>query len=137
MSNCIFCRIAAGEIPSDKVYEDDLIVAFMDINPVAPGHVLVVPKRHSTEIMGMTDEEMSAAALAVKRIAAAAVAATGAEGFNVLNNCGRAAGQAVDHVHFHVIPRSSGDGRGYRWVTLKYAEGQGAELARSIANRLK
>jgi histidine triad (HIT) family protein len=132
MADCIFCKIAAGVIPSERIYEDGLVFAFMDINPVAKGHVLVIPKRHSTDVAAMTDDEIAAVARALRRIAPAARAAVHAEGFNILNNAGHVAGQAVDHVHFHIIPRSADDGRGYRWITLQYRSGEISEIARAI-----
>jgi len=137
MPDCIFCKIASGAIPSEKVYEDALVFAFMDINPVARGHVLVIPKRHSTDVTGMTDDEISAVARAFRKLAPAAKAAVHAEGFNILNNAGHVAGQAVDHVHFHIIPRVADDGRGYRWITLQYRPGEISEVAKAISKNIK
>ncbi len=137
MPECVFCRIVAGTIPSAKVYENARVLAFLDINPVAVGHVLVIPKTHTTSISQMADEDVSAVALALKELAPAVAAAVDAEGFNVLNNCGAVAGQAVDHVHFHIIPRKSSDGRGYRWITLSYEDGQMKKVAAEIVKRLK
>ena len=137
MADCIFCKIVAGVIPSEKVYEDSSVLAFMDINPVTRGHVLVIPKRHSTDITQMTDEEAAAVARVLRKVAPAAKAAVGAEGFNLLSNAGRVAGQAVEHVHFHVIPRTTGDGRGYRWLTLDLPQAEIADVARAIEARMK
>lgn len=136
MADCVFCKIAAGDIPSDTVYHDDLVVAFMDINPVAEGHVLVIPRRHSADVAGMRDDELESLALALKKIAPAAVVAAGSEGYNILNNRGHAAGQAVEHVHFHIIPRKTGDGRGYRWITGEYDKEAGRRLAREISAKI-
>lgn len=137
MADCIFCRIIAGAIPCEKVYEDSAVLAFMDINPVTRGHVLVIPKRHSTDISGMTDEEIAAVGRALKIIAPAAKAAAKAEGFNILNNAGCVAGQAVEHVHFHVIPRTTGDGRGYRWLTLDLPQAEISALAKDIVGKIQ
>jgi histidine triad (HIT) family protein len=137
MADCVFCKIVAGVIPSEKVYEDSSALAFMDINPVTRGHVLLIPKRHSTDITQMTEEEAAAVARVLRKVAGAAKAAAGAEGFNILNNAGRVAGQAVEHVHFHIIPRTTGDGRGYRWLTLDFPQAEIAALAKDIAGRMK
>ncbi len=137
MADCIFCRIASGDVPADVVCENDLIIAFMDISPVAPGHLLVIPKRHSTDITGMTDDEIVAVARALRSLAPAAMAAVEAEGYNILNNRGRAAGQAVEHVHFHVIPRTSGDGRGYRWLTMEMPADERRRIASDIASKAR
>jgi len=115
MADCIFCKIASGEIPAATVWEDDRTVAFLDINPLAEGHLLVAPKAHAERL---TDLDPDAAAALFRRapvLAAAVVAAVGAEGFNILQNNGSCAGQAVEHVHVHIIPRRPGDGLGYRW----------------------
>ena len=104
-NNCVFCAIAAGEIPSFKVYEDDLVLAYLDINPFTKGHTLVIPKTHSTGLLD-TDEATLAAVLArVKKVAAHLKTALPCDGFNVLQNNGAAAGQTVMHLHFHIVPR--------------------------------
>lgn len=111
-NDCIFCAIAAGEIPSFKVYEDELVLAYLDINPFAKGHTLVIPKAHSKGLLD-TDEETLAAVIArVKKVAAHVTASLGCDGFNVLQNNGAAAGQTVHHLHFHIVPRWNGDDAG-------------------------
>lgn len=102
---CLFCGIVAGAIPSVKVAEDDSTYAFMDINPASDGHLVVVPKRHSTDLMEISAEDLTAVTLAARRIARTAVVELGAEGVNLLNNCGATAWQSVFHFHLHVIPR--------------------------------
>ncbi len=136
MSDCIFCRIVAGQLPCWKIWEDARVLAFLDINPVTEGHTLVIPKVHARDIAGMTREDLAAMAQALARIAPVVTDLVGAAGFNVLNNCGRVAGQVVEHVHFHIIPRKKGDGRGYRWITSTYPEGKGEKLAAKIAGAL-
>ena len=104
-NNCVFCAIAAGEIPSFKVYEDDLVLAYLDINPFTKGHTLVIPKVHSANLLE-TDEATLAAVIArVKKVAAHLKAALPCDGFNILQNNGEAAGQTVMHLHFHIVPR--------------------------------
>ncbi len=104
-NNCIFCAIAAGEIPSFKLYEDDLVLAYLDINPFTRGHALVIPKAHSEGLLD-TDEHTLAEVIArVKKVAAHLKAALPCDGFNILQNNGEAAGQTVRHLHFHIVPR--------------------------------
>lgn len=102
---CLFCGIVAGAIPSVKVAEDDVTYAFMDINPASDGHLLVIPKRHSTDLTDIPPDDLSAVTVAAQRIAKAAMAELGAQGVNLLNCCGAVAWQSVFHFHLHVIPR--------------------------------
>jgi len=104
-NNCIFCAIAAGEIPSFKIYEDDLVLAYLDINPFTRGHTLVIPKAHSPNLVETPDETLSAVIARVKKVAAHLKGALGCDGFNILQNNGEAAGQTVMHLHFHIVPR--------------------------------
>ena len=108
-NNCIFCAIAAGEIPSFKVYEDDLVLGYLDINPFAKGHTLVIPKKHSEGLLDTDDATLAAIIARVRKIAAHIKAKLGCDGFNILQNNGEAAGQTVHHVHFHIVPRWTGD----------------------------
>lgn len=104
---CLFCGIVAGTIPSVTVAQDESTVAFMDINPASDGHLLVIPKRHSTDLLDIPADDLTAVTLAARRIAAAAVRELGADGVNLLNCCGARAWQSVFHFHLHVIPRYS------------------------------
>ena len=104
-NNCVFCAIAAGEIPSFKVYEDDLVLAYLDINPFSKGHTLVIPKAHTEGLLDTSDETLAAVIARVKKIAAHLKTALPCDGFNILQNNGEAAGQTVKHVHFHIVPR--------------------------------
>lgn len=104
-NNCIFCAIAAGEIPSYKVYEDDLVLAYLDINPFSKGHTLVIPKAHSEGLLDTSDETLATIIARVKKVAAHLKTALPCDGFNILQNNGAAAGQTVMHVHFHIVPR--------------------------------
>ena len=108
-NNCIFCAIAEGEIPSFKIYEDDLVLAYLDINPFSEGHTLVIPKVHSEGLLDTSDEMLAAVVARVKKVAAHIKATLPCDGFNILQNNGEAAGQTVRHVHFHIIPRRNGD----------------------------
>jgi len=113
--DCIFCKIAAGEIPCTRVWEDEACLAFMDIGPLADGHTLLIPKKHYESIWEMPPDEAAHLGRHVPALARAVREAMGADGLNVLQNNGRVAGQAVGHVHVHFIPRVPDDGLGYRW----------------------
>jgi histidine triad (HIT) family protein len=110
MSDCLFCKIVAGEIPATKVHEDDRTIAFMDINPVTRGHLLVVPRAHSRDLLEIDPADLAATLEAAQALAGKAMRALEADGVNVVNNCGQAAGQTVFHFHVHVVPRRPGDG---------------------------
>lgn len=103
MSDCIFCKIIAGEIPSDRIYEDENVVAFRDIHPQAPVHFLVVPKEHVISAAEITAENSNLVAACFEAIAKLSVQEKLDGGFRVINNCGENAGQTVPHIHFHVL----------------------------------
>jgi histidine triad (HIT) family protein len=117
---CIFCKIVRGEIPSAKVLETDHAVAFLDINPVIQGHVLLVPKAHHATLSELPDDLAAEAGRLVPRLARAIRAATGADGLNLIVNNGRAAGQTVDHGHWHLIPRFVDDPVDWPWPHSPY-----------------
>lgn len=108
-NDCVFCAIAAGEIPCFKVYEDELALAYLDINPFSEGHTLVIPKAHTTGLLDTPEETLAALLARVKKVAAHLKSALGCDGFHVLQNNGAAAGQTVGHIHFHIVPRREGD----------------------------
>jgi histidine triad (HIT) family protein len=114
--DCLFCRIISGELPSTRVDEDEHTVAFMDINPATRGHVLVVPREHSTDLTEISDDDLAAVARMGKRIALRQTDRLQADGVNLLNSCGRAAWQTVFHFHLHVIPRYVNDPLRLPWV---------------------
>ena len=133
---CIFCRIIKGDIPSCKIYEDDAVLAFLDIGPLSEGHCLVIPKQHYNRLEECPPAVVSALGTKLGSIAAAVIAAVEATGYNVFNNNGRCAGQLVEHVHFHIVPRNPGDGVFNRWPSGKYAPGRMEELAGRIRGLL-
>ncbi len=108
--DCIFCKIANGEIPSTKVYEDDLVVAFNDLEPQAPTHILVIPKKHITSAADITEENSAVIAHIFEVIAKLSQELKLENGFRVVNNCGDSAGQTVKHIHFHLLA-----GRNFSW----------------------
>jgi histidine triad (HIT) family protein len=105
MENCVFCGIVSGHVPGTKVAEDDLTLTFMDINPAADGHMLVIPKFHSEDLLEIDAEDLTAVTLSAQRVAKAAMSELGADGVNLLNCCKAPAWQTVFHFHLHVIPR--------------------------------
>lgn len=121
-TDCIFCKIVAGQLPSCKVYEDADTLAFMDIGPIIPGHTLVIPKAHVDPITATPPLVLQKLILVVQRIARAQLKAFKADGVNVVQANGQAAGQVVPHLHFHVIPRFAGDGHHWNWKPRPYAQ---------------
>jgi histidine triad (HIT) family protein len=134
--DCIFCKIASGQIPSIKIYEDEVVVAFLDIGPVSDGHTLVMPRQHVEQVHNSPPQLLEQIWSRLPKIAGAIIAAIGADGYNVLCNNGRAAGQVVDHLHFHIIPRNSGDRVFTQWPSFKYPKGKAEALAEKIKSNL-
>lgn len=137
MSETIFSKILRGEIPCHKVYEDEHIFAFLDIGPLSQGHTLVIPKEAKPTLDQLSDEAGAAIGRVLPRLCRAIMKATGASAYNVLQNNGAAAHQAVMHVHFHIIPRfetrPEGAGLGIVWRAQRLENAPGADLARKIA----
>lgn len=119
MDDCIFCKIINGTLPSCKVYETDSLYAFLDLNPSNKGHTLIVPKKHCQDIFGVDTALGSDVLTAMKAIAQAIKDVTGCTGINIVQNNGRDAGQMVDHLHWHLIPRFANDGLDL-WPQGKY-----------------
>jgi histidine triad (HIT) family protein len=132
--DCIFCKIIAGEIPSQRIAEDENTYVFMDINPATRGHALVIPKRHTRDITTVEPADLSACMTTAQRIAIQAKEALGADGVNLLNCCGSVAWQTVFHFHVHVIPRYAGDGLIEPW---KPGQGGDAEVIAAAADALR
>jgi histidine triad (HIT) family protein len=124
----IFDKILAGEIPAYRVYEDEHVLAFLDIGPLSPGHTLVIPKERKAHLHQLSDEAAAALGRALPRICRAILAATGATDYNVLQNNGAAAHQVVMHVHFHVIPKMGQRGLGILWPAGKLTEVEAGAL---------
>jgi histidine triad (HIT) family protein len=133
MPDTIFSRILRGEIPCARVYEDADVLAFLDIAPLSPGHTLVIPKEPAATLDQLSDEAAAAIGRVLPRIARAILAATGATAYNVLQNNGAAAHQAVFHVHFHIIPKIDGGGLGIGWPAGKLDPTAATALAAKIA----
>ncbi|GAI13592.1 unnamed protein product, partial [marine sediment metagenome] len=134
--DCIFCKMVAGQIPVTKIYEDKVVLAFLDIGPLSDGHTLVIPKQHFEKLHECPAEVLGPVASRLGKIAEAVAGAMNSEGYNVLCNNGRAAGQLVEHLHFHIIPRNTGDGVFDRWPAYKYQQGKIEEIAAKIRENL-
>jgi histidine triad (HIT) family protein len=107
--DCIFCKVLAGEIPSERVYEDEYVVGVMDINPWTRGHAVVIPRRHATNLFEISDEDLGHVVVGAKRLATKMRDTLACDGVNLLQSNGPAAWQTIFHLHVHVIPRYDGD----------------------------
>ena len=134
--DCIFCKMVAGQIPVTKVYEDDVVLAFLDIGPISDGHTLVIPKQHFEKLHDCPAELLGQVSLRLCQIAGAVASAMNCDGYNLLCNNGRAAGQLIEHLHFHIVPRNTGDGLFSRWPSYKYKEGKIEAIAAEIRENL-
>lgn len=137
MADTIFTRIIKGEIPSHKVYEDAHVYAFLDIGPLSRGHTLVVPKEPAPTLDALSDDSAAAIGRALPRLCRAVMKATGATAYNILQNNGAEAHQAVFHVHFHIIPKQGGSGLGIGWKPGTLDAAAGHDLASRIAAALQ
>lgn len=134
-ANCLFCKIIKREIPCDFIYEDKDVFVFLDIKPLHPGHVLVLPKKHSRNILDIEDNSLVKVAIAVKKMSKVVKEAVKADGINIIVNNEPAASQLVFHSHFHVIPRYLNDGFKH-WGGTPYKEGEAKITAEKIKNNL-
>lgn len=137
MPDCLFCKIVTGDIPSTRVHEDERTIAFMDINPASRGHLLVIPREHSADLLEVTPEDLGACNLAAQALARRAVERLGADGVNLLNCCGSSAWQTVFHFHIHVVPRyaegsTSRDDLVLPWVPTPGSPEEIAEAAAAL-----
>ena len=134
--DCVFCKIIAGQIPCVKIYEDDAVFSFLDIGPISDGHTLVIPKKHYGQLHDCPAELLGQVCTHLGKIANAVKKAMNSDGYNLLCNNGRVAGQLVEHVHFHIIPRNAGDGVFNRWPSYKYENGRIETIAENIRKNL-
>ena len=128
---CIFCKISKGEIPCTKIYEDEHVLSFLDISPVHPGHALVILKKHYETITDIPDDEIIPLMHVLQKVCKGVKKGVDSEGYNVIMNNYKAAGQLVPHAHFHIIPRFEGDGL-KQWPQGRYKEGQDKTVAENI-----
>ncbi len=120
-ADCVFCKIVQGSLPSTRIYEDRLSLAFMDIAPIIKGHALVIPREHYDPLTAVPEPLLQHLIIVARRVAAAQTAALQADGVNIMQANGAAAGQVVPHLHFHVIPRFVNDGHHWNWNPAPYA----------------
>ncbi len=138
MPETIFSKIIRGEIPCHKVYEDERVLAFLDINPLSTGHTLVVPKEPAATLDALSEDSAAALGRVLPRICRAVVATTGIKEYNVLENNGVGAHQAIAHVHFHIIPKPDrAEGLGIHWPMRPIEQNVAADLAAKLRNALE
>jgi histidine triad (HIT) family protein len=133
---CIFCKIVAGQIPCHKLHEDEHVLAFLDVSPLSRGHCLIIPKGHYATLDQVPPEVAAACGRLMPRLSKAVMAATGATAWNVLQNNGKAAHQAVDHVHFHIIPKTAAAGLGITWPSGKLGTEEAKDLVGKISGKM-
>ena len=134
--HCLFCKIVNGEIPSAKMLETDEAVAFLDINPINHGHTLLVPKAHYAHLSEIPEAVAAATGSLLPRLCRAVGAATSADGINVIVNNGQAAGQTIDHCHWHIIPRFGDDAVNWPWPHVSYAGDELNQIKSRIGREL-
>lgn len=132
-NNCIFCKIANGEIPSSTLYEDEMVRVILDISPASKGHALILPKEHCANLYEISDEMASHVIKTAKKMAKKMQEELGSEGLNVLQNNGELAGQTVFHYHMHLIPRYQGDKVNMKWENGKLSESSKEELVKKLS----
>ena len=132
MGDCIFCKIANGEIPSAKLYEDEEFSVILDLGPASKGHSLILPKKHAANIYELPDETAGKAMILAKKMAGKLRYARNCDGFNVVQNNGESAGQTVFHFHMHLIPRYEGDGVGLTWKPGELSDEVRDEILKKI-----
>lgn len=134
--DCLFCNIVSGAIPSTKVYEDDVVFAFLDIHPVNIGHTLVIPKTHHTNLYDTEDVTLAHMMTTVKKLSVAIKSALNADGVNIEMNNDPVAGQIIFHAHLHIVPRFEGDGFKHWHGARDYNKGEDVEVAQKISAAL-
>ena len=136
MENCIFCKIANGEIPAATLYEDENFRVILDLGPASKGHALILPKSHAANIYELSDEMAAKAMILAKKMATAMTAALKCDGFNIVQNNGECAGQTVFHLHMHLIPRYKGDQVGITWKPGELSDADKEEILLKVKEQL-
>ena len=135
--DCVFCRIVSGSLPGEVVYSGDQVIAILDAHPIHPGHALVIPRRHVTDLLHLPDMVLPEMMLAVRTVAGGLVQALGLEGFNTFSNNGPVAGQSVFHFHIHITPRHAGDGIRFVHGAKGYKPGEMAAIGERIRRSIR
>jgi len=133
--DCVFCKIITKEIPSEIIYENDKVFAFLDMTPINPGHTLVIPKAHHENLIDTEDDLLCEIILTIKKLAPAIMKGVNAKGYNLGVNSGVVAGQAIFHTHFHIMPRFEGDGH-HSWSRKPYKDDEIKEVGDKIKAQL-
>lgn len=129
---CIFCDIASGKIPVKKIFENDLVLVFLDHRPISPGHALVIPKQHYANLEEVSEESLVAVSIALKKMGGLLKSKLGVPSYNIVENNDKVAGQDVSHLHFHVIPRSENDGLAPHWPNREYTPGEAEAIIKKL-----
>ena len=137
MADCIFCKLANGEIPTTTLYEDEDVRVIFDISPATKGHALVIPKKHAANVFEISEEGLAKAHIVAKKIATILKEETGCEGINILQNNGEAAGQTIFHLHIHIIPRYKGDVANIKWDHIEPDSEYLEKLAQTVQEKMK
>lgn len=135
--DCIFCKIAAGDIPSNTVYEDERFRVILDLNPASKGHALILPKNHADDLFDLPGEDRAAVLSVAAKVAGAMKKALSCSGINIVQNNGESAGQTVKHFHLHIIPRYDGDSAMVLWNPGKSEPDEQAKIAEAIKGELE
>ena len=135
--DCIFCKIAAGDIPSNTVYEDERFRVILDLNPASKGHALILPKNHADDLFDLPEEDRAAVLSVAAKVAGAMKKALSCSGINIVQNNGESAGQTVKHFHLHIIPRYDGDNAMVLWNPGKSEPDEQAKIAEAIKGELE
>ena len=135
MTDCLFCKIISGEIPAYKIYENDNVLAFLDIHPVNPGHTLIVPKVHFDDFLTTDDKVLEQMIVVTKKVASAILRGLNYQAFNLEQNNGKIAGQVIQHLHWHIVPRLADDGLKH-WPGKEYSEGEAQLIAEKIKEQI-
>jgi len=130
--DCVFCNIIIGKIPAEILYSNERVIALLDVNPIHPGHALVLPRRHVTDLLHLPDDTLHDMMLAIRTVSSGLVRALHLEGFNVFSNNGSIAGQSVFHFHVHITPRYQGDNIRFVHGNKHYREGEMEKFGKSI-----
>ncbi|MFH1230304.1 MAG: HIT family protein [Planctomycetota bacterium] len=136
MTDCIFCKIVKGEIPSTKIFEDEHNIAIFDINPITKAHTLFISKEHYDTLLDVPAEKIPLLFVNLPRLVSAILKATGCEGFNIVQNNQRCAGQLIPHLHLHIVPRRPGDQIHFNWYTQPYQKDEMTKFAQIINQEL-
>lgn len=137
MTDCLFCKIIDGEIPCHKVYEDEKIIAFLDIQPLTRGHTLVIPKEHASSIDKLSQDSAAALGKVLPSVSKALMSATGAIAYNLIQNNGKEAGMSIPHVHVHIIPRYQDSSHSFLWDYGKIDHEDAKVLSKEIFNEIQ